>query len=120
LSHQIHYTGYDVALRAVAADLDGEVAPTLFFPKGKNAAAHRATRLGWTDVTERWNEQIGRKLQPTYASDKLDEYKVKIQKLGWHDLRSHAVDVGIVLTKCKRPELEGLLLELCAAKIAQE
>lgn len=57
-AHQQHFVSYDVSLRAVAAEMGGKVAMTLFFPKGKDAAAHRATRQGWVDCTQEWHEEL--------------------------------------------------------------
>lgn len=48
----IRFSGYDVSVTAKPIEAHGRVAPTLFFPKGKDASAHRATRLGWKDETE--------------------------------------------------------------------
>lgn len=48
----IRFSGYDVSIVSKPIEAHGRVAPTLFFPKGKEAAAQRATRLGWRDETE--------------------------------------------------------------------
>lgn len=54
----IRFAGYDVNLTSRPVEAHGRVAPTLFFPKGKEAAAHRATRLGWKDETESFRAHL--------------------------------------------------------------
>lgn len=48
------FASYDVNLKSIPVEMDGRVARTLFFPRGKEAAAARACKVGWLDVTERW------------------------------------------------------------------
>jgi len=119
LAHQIRYVGYDVTLRAVAAELDGKTAPMIFFPEGKDAAAHRATRLGWVDVTDKWNEAIGRKLDPQYAAKQLSALRHTVKSMGWHALRAYAKERNIVGTG-ERSEIEARVMEWHAAQVEME
>lgn len=45
------FVGYDCVVKARVVELGGKKAHTLFFPEGKEAAAHRASRVGWIDET---------------------------------------------------------------------
>ncbi len=48
----MRYASYDANINAKVIDVNGTIALTLFFPKGKEVSAARATRLGWIDETE--------------------------------------------------------------------
>lgn len=54
----IRFTGYDTSVVSQPIEMHGRVAPTLFFPPGREAAAHRATRLGWRDETEAFGAHV--------------------------------------------------------------
>ena len=47
------FAGYDCRVVAKPVDVGGVVAPTLFFPLGKEEGAKRAIRLGWIDETDK-------------------------------------------------------------------
>jgi len=114
-AHQMRYASYDVNLRAVAADLDGVVAPTLFFPPGKEAAADRALRVGWRDATADWNRALGRKPDPA-QQDRLDALTHAVESMDWNALRAYASQHGLDCTG-KRADVQGRVLEYHRAQV---
>lgn len=54
-AHMQRVPGYDYTARGMAIEHpDGVQATTIFFPEGKDAAADRATKIGWIDCTALW------------------------------------------------------------------
>lgn len=45
---------YTAVLPAIAVEMDGVVAPTVFVPNGKETIALFALRFGWKDETTKW------------------------------------------------------------------
>ena len=85
-AHQQRFASYDVNLRAVAAEMSGRVAMTLFFPTGKEQAAQRATMVGWLDCTDEWQAHLSRAaLTPVQ----------RLSAMPWNDLLSLAAEHGI-------------------------
>lgn len=118
-AHQIRYVGYDVSLRAVAAELDGVTAPTLFFPRGKSAAVHRATRVGWVDETEKWNIAIARQLDPEWTAKQLAAIESGIKALTWNKIRGYAKKRKIDAVG-DRADLENRIMEWHKARLSKE
>ena len=90
-AHQQRFVGYDVNLRAVAAEMAGKVAMTLFFPKGKGNSVGRAVKLGWIDCTQAWNESLG---APS-TDGALQMYTEEIHAMKWLAFQSHGKECGI-------------------------
>lgn len=86
-AHQQIYTAYDVSLRAVAAELGGEVCTMIFFPIGKDAAAHRASRLNWIDCTAAWMKQLDTGGQGAH--------RATLDAMVWNDFRKLATEAGL-------------------------
>lgn len=59
--------GYDVNLQAKPVAMHGRIAPTVFFPPGKDAAAHHACVLGWKDETAEFLAFLGGAPAPVKA-----------------------------------------------------
>jgi hypothetical protein len=100
-AHQMRFTGYDVTLRAVAAEMKGKAAPTLFFPVGKDTSAARATRLGWVDCTDEWNHWLHAPPEPTLRE--------KLEAMTWNELQGHARRQRVD-TSGKRPDVMARVL----------
>jgi hypothetical protein len=117
-AHQQRFASYDVNLRAVAAELDGVVAMTLFFPRGRETAADRALRQGWLDATADWNRALGRKPDPA-QQDRLDALTHAVEAMDWNGLRKYASERGLD-TSGKRPDVEARVLEYHRAQVVGE
>ena len=91
-------------------------APTLFFPLGKEHAAHRATRVGWVDVTAEWHRALGAELTPE-AEQQVALLAGQIKALAWNELRAYAVQEGIE-QHGKRAEVEQRIIEHHRARLA--
>ena len=114
-AHQMRFASYDVNLRAVAADMDGVVAPTLFFPHGKETAADRALRVGWREATADWNRALGRKPSDDQQAQ-LDQLASAVEAMDWNTLRAWASERGLDCTG-KRADLEARALEYNRAQV---
>lgn len=101
-AHQQRFASYNVNLRAVAAEMDGQVAMTLFFPPGKETAAARATRVGWIDCTEAWMAMLAGPPVPS-------EFAKMLGGLPWNALIRYATGRGVD-HKGKRPQVEARIL----------
>jgi hypothetical protein len=55
---QIRFSAYDANIKAKPVEMFGRVAATLFFPPGRDAAALRATKVGWVDETDAWTAHV--------------------------------------------------------------
>lgn len=108
-SHQMRFASYDVNLRAVAVELGGVTAPTLFFPKGKEKAADRALRVGWVDVTREWHEYLGNKLPPERELE-LNRELDRVLSLDWNALKGWAKERDLDCSG-KRPDVEHRVRE---------
>lgn len=123
LAANMRYSSYDCNLPAISTKHpDGVEALTLFFPVGKEAAAHRATRLGWVDVTDSWRaettpspESISetRDAAPSAVAEtstsKATPTEGALAKMTWNALRKLAKERG-VSTRGSREAVEALVL----------
>ena len=117
LAANMRYTSYDVNLSALDVEHpDGVRALTLFFPTGKDAAAHRATRLGWVDVTEKWtgdepSPPVEAAVAPSEVADRTAKAPTEeaLAKMTWGALRTLAKDRG-VSARGSRDDVEAAVL----------
>ena len=104
--HPYLFSGYDCAVKAKPVEIEGTLAPTLFFPLGKEESAKRAAKLGWIDETDRVRAE-GFKfvhLQGTALVDFLET-------LGWNEIRKLGKALGVVGTH-ERGALTALVVDL--------
>ena len=94
----LRYASYDVNLLAKPFVIDGIRAATLFFPKGKEHAVSRATKLGWIDETRAWMIQVG-------LVDKDEVPSLDLDSMNWNEIRKFAASRGLDLTG-KRSDIE--------------
>lgn len=125
LAANMRYASYDCNLPAIATTHpDGVEALTLFFPEGKEAAAHRATRLGWVDVTESWRAEDAPTPEPveevrgaapsavaetSTSTSKATPTEGALAKMTWTALRLLAKERG-VSTRGARESVEAAVL----------
>lgn len=116
LSANMRYASYDVNLRAIAVEHpDGVQALTLFFPSGKDAAAQRATRLGWVDVTDAWRRKPASPDPDPVSVQEASVPKVEapskqtLAKMAWSALRGLAKERGVA-AKGSRESVEAAVL----------
>tara|TARA_R110000824_G_scaffold63911_1_gene167504 strand:- start:301 stop:744 length:444 start_codon:yes stop_codon:yes gene_type:complete len=121
LAANMRYSSYDCSLPALAVEHpDGIKALTLFFPEGKNAAAHRATRLGWVDVTASWRvsplqiaEVIEERVEvaPSAVADRSSKKPTEegLAKMTWSGIRALAKERGTSV-RGSRANVESALL----------
>jgi hypothetical protein len=123
LAVNMRYASYDCNLPAIATTHpDGVEALTLFFPEGKEAAAHRATRLGWVDVTESWRAEEAPSPEPVEevrdaapsavaetSTSKATPTEGALAKMTWTALRALAKERG-VSTRGSRDSVEAAVL----------
>jgi hypothetical protein len=99
------FAGYDCRVTAKPIEVNGVIAPTLFFPLGKEEGAKRAVRLGWIDETDKvraFASQFVVITGPALA-DFLDTIE-------WHALRKLGKSVGVV-GQYDRPKYVNLIVE---------
>jgi hypothetical protein len=85
------FAGYDVRVTAKPVEVNGVVAPTLFFPLGKEEGAKRAVRLGWIDATHEVQAEVRKYVALTGTA--LADF---LETLDWHALRRVGKALGIV------------------------
>lgn len=113
-------TSYDVNVEAQPVSLNGRIAPTIFVPHGREAAAHRATRLGWIDETEAWDRAMSQSAPVEAAPEPLvgDALREHLQGMRWHTLLSLAAGMvpGKVHTSSGRSGVIEQVLEVVTAR----
>jgi hypothetical protein len=119
LAANMRFSSYDVSLAAVAVEHpDGVQALTLFFPVGKDSAAHRATRLGWVDVTDEWTKPkpsapVAAAVEeaPSQVADRASMAPTEeaLRKMTWSALRTLAKDRS-VSARGSREDVEAAVL----------
>ena len=87
---QLRFSGYDCTVRSMVVELGGVSAPTLFFPVDKEAAAERATFVGWKDETAAWHAEHGGPPRPS-----IKPLIHALENMEWNSLRSYATERGI-------------------------
>jgi hypothetical protein len=117
MAHQQRFASYDVNLRGVAAPSvrGGGDAITMFVPVGKGAAADRAVKVGWCDVTSDWHIALGRTPNPEQVR-RLSALDYALGQMEWNALRKYASDRHISTTG-KRAEVEARVVEYHHAQV---
>jgi len=96
LAGQTTFTGYNVRVCARGiTHPDGIEALTLFFPKDKDAAAHRAGNFGWHDVTSMWSDK------QTARPESIAE----MAAMKWPAILALAEENGVTASGKKRPKV---------------
>jgi hypothetical protein len=94
------FASYSTHIKSKRIVLDGRCAFTLFFPKTSagNAAAHRATRLGWKDETEAYMASINDENNAPIARNvpmQPGAVEHAVKGMTWNALRTEAKAHGI-------------------------
>jgi hypothetical protein len=132
------FVSYSVHLISLRCELGGRIAFTLFFPDNHKgaAAAHRATRLGWTDETLAWsaeNEVRAARTpprrkpaapeaapapEPTLDDESAEAIQVRVKAMSWDDLGAVVIDEKIRVRRTRRSMEKAVVRRLQSNALA--
>jgi hypothetical protein len=120
----IRFTSYDCSFYAKAIEWDGKVVQALFFPKNRAAAAERAGKVGWLDVTEEWDRRIANPppvqidpvahIRSLAADGKEEELRAYLRSIPYNELRDLAGEWDVNGKGSRTSIVDGIVSKVVA------